>query len=301
MTPTPIVLADGGPTLSPIVAGVWRMADWDWTAQERLRWIEQCVALGVTSFDHADLYGGYTVEGLFGDALALQPTLREQIQIVTKCGIKLVTPARPEHRLKSYDTSRAHLMASVDHSLQALRTDRIDLLLIHRPDALMDAGDIAQTIDALRRAGKVLHFGVSNFTPAQFELLDAATPLATNQIELNPLQRAPLHDGTLDQAQRLRRRPMIWSPLAGGRLLGGDESPEARRVRWVLGAAAARLGVAPATLAYAWLLRHPSQPAPVAGTRRIDALREAIAALELRLGGETWYEIWQAGSGHDVA
>jgi predicted oxidoreductase len=300
MAPTPIDLSDGGPTLSPIVAGTWRMAEWRWNAQERLQWIEQCVALGVTSFDHADIYGGYTVEGLFGEALALRPALREQLQIVTKCGILLVTPARPEHRLKSYDTSRAHLVASVDNSLRALRTDRIDLLLIHRPDALMDAGAIAQTIDALRRAGKVRHFGVSNFTPAQFELLDAATPLATNQIELNPLQLTPLHDGTLDQAQRLCRRPMIWSPLAGGRLLGGDESPEARRVRWVLGAAAARMGVSPATLAYAWLLRHPSRPVPVAGTRRIDALREAITALELHLDRETWYEIWQAGSGHEV-
>jgi predicted oxidoreductase len=301
MALTPTALTDGGPTLSPIVAGAWRMADWQWTAPERLRWIEQCAALGVTSFDHADIYGGYTVEGLFGEALALRPALREQLQIVTKCGIKLVTPARPEHRLKSYDTSRAHVVASVDNSLRALRTDRIDLLLIHRPDALMDAGGIAQTVDALRRAGKVLHFGVSNFTPAQFELLDAATPLATNQIELNPLQLAPLHDGTLDQAQRLRRRPMIWSPLAGGRLLGGDESPEARRVRGVLGAVAARIGVTPATLAYAWLLRHPSRPVPVAGTRRIDALREAVAALELQLDAEDWYEIWQAGSGHDVA
>ncbi len=301
MAPTPIDLSDGGPTLSPIVAGTWRMAEWRWNAQERLQWIEQCVALGVTSFDHADIYGGYIVEGLFGEALALRPALREQLQIVTKCGIKLVTPARPEHRLKSYDTSRAHLVASVDNSLRALRTDRIDLLLIHRPDALMDAGDIAQTVDALRRAGKVLHFGVSNFTPAQFELLDATIPLATNQIELNPLQLAPLHDGTRDQAQRLRRRPMIWSPLAGGRLRGGDESPQTRRVRWVLGAAAARIGVLPATLAYAWVLRHPSRPVPVAGTRRIDALREAVAALELHLDGEPWYEIWQAGSGQDVA
>jgi predicted oxidoreductase len=293
-------LCDGGPRLSPIVAGAWRLHEWGWQAQQTLQWIEQCADLGVTSFDHADIYGGYRVEALFGEALALQPGLRERLQVITKCGIKLVLPARPTHRVKSYDSSRAHLLASVDNSLQALRTDRIDLLLIHRPDALMDAGEVAQTIDTLKRAGKVLHFGVSNFTPAQFELLDAATPLATNQIELHPLQRTALHDGTLDQAQRLRRRPMIWSPLAGGRLLGGDESPDAQRVRWVLGAVAARLGVTPATLAFAWLLRHPSRPLPVAGSRRIDALREAVAALALPLDAETWYEIWQAGTGHDV-
>jgi predicted oxidoreductase len=296
----PVPLSAGGPRLSPIVAGTWRLGEWGWSCGQTTAWIEQCAELGVTSFDHADIYGGYTVEARFGDALALRPGLRERLQLVTKCGIKLVAPARPTHRLKSYDTSRAHLVASVEHSLRALRTDRIDLLLIHRPDALLDAGEIAQTVDALKRAGKVLHFGVSNFTPSQFELLDAATPLATNQIELSPLQRTPLHDGTLDQAQRLQRRPMIWSPLAGGRVLGGDESPDARRVRWVLGSAGARLGVAPATLAYAWLLRHPSHPLPVVGTRRIDALREAVAALSLHLDAETWYEIWQAGTGHDV-
>jgi predicted oxidoreductase len=297
---TPVSLCDGGPRLSPIVAGSWRLADWGWSAPQTLAWIEQCVELGVTSFDHADIYGGYTVEARFGEALALAPALRDQLQLVTKCGIKLVSPQRPTHRLKSYDTSRAHLLTSVDNSLRALRTDRIDLLLIHRPDTLMDAGEIAQTIDTMKRAGKVLHFGVSNFTPAQFDLLDAATPLATNQIELHPLHLVPLVDGTLDQAQRLRRRPMIWSPLAGGRLLGGDESPAAQRVRWVLGSMAARLDTTPSTLACAWLLRHPSRPVPVAGSRRIEALREAIAALALPLSAEDWYEIWQAGAGHEV-
>jgi len=293
-------LCPGGPALSPIVAGCWRLSDWGFSPAQTLAWIEQCADLGVTSFDHADIYGGYTVEEAFGAALALKPALREQLQLVTKCGIKLVHPARPAHRLKSYDTSAAHLRHSVEQSLRALRTDRIDLLLIHRPDALMDAQAIAHAVDGLKRSGKVLHFGVSNFTPSQFELLDGATRLATNQIELHPLHLAPLHDGTLDQAQRLARRPMIWSPLAGGRLLGGDESDAAQRVRWVLGSVAARLGVSPATLAYAWLLRHPSRPVPVTGTRRIAAMQDALAALALELDTETWYEIWQAGSGHEV-
>ena len=295
-----VPLRDGGPRLSPIVAGCWRLAEWSWTPQQTLAWIEQCAEVGVTSFDHADIYGGYTVEARFGEALALAPSLRDRLQLVTKCGIKLVSPERPAHRLKSYDTSRAHIVASVENSLRALRTDRIDLLLIHRPDALMDAGEIAQAVDALQRAGKLLHFGVSNFTPAQFELLDAAVPLATNQIEWHPLHLAPLTDGTLDQAQRLRRRPMIWSPLAGGRLIAGDESETARRVRWVLGSVAARLGTTPATLAHAWLMRHPSRPLPVVGTRRIEALREAVAALKLDLPREDWTEIWQAGAGHPV-
>lgn len=293
-------LAPGGPRLSPIVAGAWRMADWQWDAQQRLRWIEQCAELGVTSFDHADIYGGYAVEGLFGEALALAPALRERLQLVGKCGIKLVAPARPEHRIKHYDSSAAHIAASVETSLRALRTDRLDLLLIHRPDPLMDADEVARAFESLRAAGKVRHFGVSNFTPGQFELLASRFPLVTNQIELHPLQRAPLTDGTLDQLQRLRVRPMIWSPLAGGALLAGGGETE-RRVQAALGHIGARLGVSAATVAFAWLLRHPSRPLPVAGSRRIDALREAVAAVSLTLDAQDWTEVWQAAAGHEVA
>jgi predicted oxidoreductase len=292
-------LRDRGPALSPIVAGAWRMNSWGWTPQQRLAWIEACVDLGVTSFDHADIYGGYTVEAMFGEALALRPGLRERLQLVGKCGIKLVSPQRPSHRFHCYDTSKAHIVGSVERSLQSLRTDRLDLLLIHRPDALLDAAEVAEAFAQLQRDGKVLHFGVSNFTPSQFELLDAVVPLATNQIELHPLHRAPLHDGTLDQAQRLKRRPMIWSPLAGGRLFSGEDEAS-RRVQAALRTIAERLDSTPASVAYAWLLRHPSRPVPVSGSSRIEALREAVQALALRLDTETWYEIWQAGEGHEV-
>ncbi len=300
MTQSLTELAPGGPRLSPIVAGAWRMADWQWSAQQRLRWIEQCAELGVTSFDHADIYGGYAVEGLFGEALALAPALRERLQLVGKCGIKLVAPARPAHRLKHYDSSAAHIAASVEASLRALRTDRLDLLLIHRPDPLLDADEVARAFESLRAAGKVRHFGVSNFAPGQFELLASRFPLATNQIELHPLQRAPLTDGTLDQLQRLRIRPMIWSPLAGGALLAGGGETE-RRVQAALGRIGERLGASAASVAFAWLLRHPSRPLPVAGSRRIEALREAIAALRITLDAQDWTEVWQAAAGHEVA
>jgi predicted oxidoreductase len=290
----------GGPRLSSIVAGAWRMNDWNWSAAQRLRWVEQCLELGVTSFDHADIYGGYTVEALFGQALALAPRLREHMQLVGKCGIALVGPARPQHRIKHYDTSAAHLMASVENSLRALHTDRLDLLLIHRPDPLMDADEVARCIEALRASGKVLHFGVSNFTPGQFELLASRTPLATNQIELHPLHLAPLTDGTLDQLQRLRVRPMVWSPLSGGALLtGGDE--RSRRVQAALAELAQRHGATPAGIAFAWLLRHPSRPLPVAGSRRIEALQEAVAALTIRLDAQEWTQIWQSATGHEPA
>ena len=286
--------------LSSLVAGTWRLGEKGWDAADTLRWIEQCADLGVTSFDHADIYGGYTVEAQFGDALARRPGLRERLQLVTKCGIRLAGHARGAARVKHYDSSKQHLVASVEQSLSALRTDRIDLLLLHRPDPLMRATEVAEAVERLKREGKVLAFGVSNFSPAQFDLLNAFTPLATNQVELHPLQRTPLHDGTLDQAQRLGRRPMIWSPLAGGRLLGGDASPEAQRVRRALGSISEGLGVAPATVAYAWLLNLPSQPHPILGSMRPQGLQEAVAALPLRLDAPAWTELWQAGAGHEV-
>jgi len=302
----PVTSGDDAIALSSIVAGAWRMADWGWTPQQRLRWIEQTVELGIITFDHADIYGDYGVETLFGEALALRPALRDQLQLVDKCGIRLVSARRPGHRIKSYDTSREHIVASVEESLRALRTDRLDLLLIHRPDALMDAAEVAETFAALKRQGKVLRFGVSNFMPWQFDLLESALGaygehLVTNQIELNPLHVQPLHDGTLDQAQRLARRPMIWSPLAGGQLLANPPAHDAtRRVQDVLRGLAEAHRVSTATLAVAWLLRHPSRPIPVMGSRRVDALREALAAYDVRLSREEWYALWQAGRGHEV-
>ncbi|MBL8327695.1 MAG: aldo/keto reductase [Rubrivivax sp.] len=275
------------------------MDSWGWSAAQRLRWIEQCLELQISSFDHADIYGDYRVQGLFGEALALQPGLRKRLQLVGKCGIRLLSSARPAHRVKSYDTSAAHIIASVEQSLRELRTDRLDLLLIHRPDPLMEAQEVAQAVHALQRAGKVLHFGVSNFTPAQFELLHAALPLATNQIELHPLHREPLHDGTLDQLQRLQRRPMIWSPLAGGRLLHGEDEA-AWRVRHALQSVAQRLQRDPAVIALAWVLRHPSRPVPVTGSREVGKLQQATEALSFRLSAEDWAALWQAGAGHEL-
>lgn len=285
--------------LSPIVAGAWRMAEWGFGVQQRLAWIEQCIELGITSFDHADIYGGYTVEALFGEALAAAPGLRERMQIVGKCGIKLVSAQRPGHAIKSYDSSRAHVMASVDASLQALRTDRLDVLLIHRPDLLMDPDELADTFRALQAAGKVLQFGVSNHNPAQLAMLHRRFPLATHQVELSPLRMGALADGTLDQCTDLGLRPMIWSPLAGGRLFTAQDA-QAQRVREVLQALAAQHDVAAATVAYAWLLRHPSRPWPIAGSSRIQAMQEAVAALQVTLSAQDWYRVWQASMGHEV-
>jgi predicted oxidoreductase len=285
--------------LSPIVAGAWRMAEWGWDVAQRQAWIEACIALGVTSFDHADIYGDYQVESLFGQALAAAPNLRDRIELVSKTGIALRSAARPEHRIKHYRHGRAQIVASAEGSLKALQTDRLDLLLLHRPSPLMDADEVAEAFAVLQRSGKVRAFGVSNFSVAQFELLASRWPLVTNQIEFSPLQVDALFDGTLDQAQRLGLSPMIWSPLAGGRLFGDGEV--AQRVRPVLARIAQRIGAPIETVAYAWLLRLPSRPIPISGSRRIDALRDAVTALELRLGEQDWFEILQAATGREVA
>jgi predicted oxidoreductase len=285
--------------MSRIVLGLWRLAEWRMTAQERVSLISQALDVGVSTVDHADIYGDYLGESLFGEAMALAPQLRHRMKIVGKCGIKLVSANRPDHRIKQYDTSRAHILASVDASLSALGTDYLDLLLIHRPDPLMDADEIATAFQTLRRAGKVRFFGVSNFTPSQFDLLSSRVPLVTNQIELSPMHLAPLHDGTLDHAQRQRYAPMIWSALAGGRLFT-EASPRGERLRAALARIGEVHGVSPTTAAYAWVLRHPSRPLILTGSRRIEAVREAVAATEVQLSREEWFSVWSASTGEEV-
>ena len=288
-----------GLRLSPVVAGLWRLNEWGLDTAATLRWIEQALDLGISSFDHADIYGGYAVEAQFGEALARAPALRQRIQLVTKCGIKLAHPARPAHRIKSYDSSRAHVVASVEQSLRALRTDRIDLLLIHRPDLLMDPDELADTFRHLLAAGKVLHFGVSNHSPGQLALLRKRHPLATQQIEFSPLQMKALADGTLEQCVDLGIRPMIWSPLGRGRLFSGADE-QVRRVHAELAEQGQAQGVSVATMAFAWILRHPSRPWPITGSGRLQALQEAVAALQVTMSAEDWYRIWQASMGHAV-
>ena len=284
--------------LSPIVAGLWRLTEWQLDVPGRVRWIEQAMELGISSFDHADIYGDYRAEALFGEALKAAPGLRRRMQLVSKCGIRLRAADRP-YRLNHYDTSAAYVRAQVERSLVNLHTEQLDLVLIHRPDYLMDAAALAETFRTLTAEGKVLHWGVSNHSASQFALLHQHHPLQTNQLELSPLALQALDDGTLDQAQQLGLRPMIWSPLGGGRLFNGDD-PQAMRVRQAMQPIAERHGISLATLAYAWILRHPCRPQPVTGSGRIDGLREAVAALDITLDGEDWYAIWTASQGHPV-
>ena len=284
--------------MSPIIAGLWRLTEWNLDVKSRVRWIEQALELGISTFDHADIYGDYRAEALFGEALKAAPDLRQRMQLVSKCGIRLRSADRP-YRLNHYDTSPGYIRAQVEQSLRNLHTEQLDLVLIHRPDYLMDAAELAATFSALSAEGKVARWGVSNHTASQFALLNQHHPLLTNQLELSVLAMNALDDGTLDQAQLLGLRPMIWSPLGGGRLFGDDDA-QAVRLRETMLPMAERLGVGLSTLAYAWILRHPSHPRPITGSGRLEGLRDAVAALDVSLSSEDWYAIWVASHNHGV-
>lgn len=291
-----------GPLCSRLAMGVWRMAEWQMSPPDIRSFVQQCLDLGLTTFDHADIYGDYTCETLFGTVLKEAPALRDRMQLISKCGIKLVSPNRPNHTLKHYDTSYDHIIASVEQSLRALQTDYLDVLLIHRPDPLMDADDTAEAFTALRQSGKVLHFGVSNFLPSQLELLASRLnfPIVTNQIEISVLHLAAFSDGTLDQCQQYRMAPMAWSPFGGGELFHGT-SPNIVQLRQALTQVAQQLGQATIDqVALAWLLAHPAQIVPILGSGQLDRLRTAIAAQELHLTREQWFTLWTASTGVDV-
>ncbi|MGB3617347.1 MAG: aldo/keto reductase [Catalinimonas sp.] len=291
-------LCDGGPHVSTLIWGLWRLTDWNLRPVELRRRVDHCLDRGITTFDHADIYGSYEEEEAFGRALAEAPYDRAAVQFVGKCGIRMVSPQRPAHGLTHYDTSAAHITRSVERSLTNLRTDYLDLLLLHRPDPLLDADEVAEAFDRLHLAGKVRHFGVSNFLPHQYDLLNhrLETPLVTNQLEFSASQHAAWYDGTLDHAQRLRYRPLAWSPLGGGALFQ-EESP----LLSVLRAVGAELGNRTADqVALAWLRRHPSHPIPILGTGRLERIDAAVAALDLELSREQWFRIWTAAEGHGV-
>ncbi len=295
-----VATGSDGLHLSRIVGGMWRMTEWGMTVEQRVTFIEQCIALGVTSFDHADIYGGYGVEGLFGEALRAQPSLRDRIELVSKCGIKLVSPRRPAHSIQHYDTSAAHIVASAEESLRQLHTDRLDLLLIHRPDPLMDFDEIADAFSALKAAGKVLNFGVSNFSRHQFESLNRRIELATNQVEFSPMHVAPMFDETFDGLQDMGLSPMIWSPLAGGRLFSGNDG-NAESLRLVIKSIADELGQPFASVVFAWIMRLPCRPIPLTGSGRIEAVAVAVAGTAFTLSRTDWFRILRAARSHEVA
>ena len=297
-----VMLTREGPAVSRIAHGMMRLRDWKLSPEDTLELIENSIGVGVTTFDHADIYGGYSCEELFGKALALSPSIRSKMQIVTKCGIMIPGAGRGSFSVKHYDTSFRHITGSAENSLRKLRTDYIDILLIHRPDPMMNVDEIASAFSSLKESGKVLHFGVSNFTPGQYELLSSRLdfPLVTNQVECSVLQLNPFLDGTIDTCVRYGCRPMAWSPLAGGELLTGN-SDRIIRVRNCLEEISQKRETESIDLiALAWLLNHPSGIVPAVGTGKSERIRRAVKAIDFELSRDEWFRIWTCSNGREV-
>ena len=286
-------------SLSRIVYGMWRLGDDENTSPEHVRAkIDASLDQGITSFDQADIYGGYEAEEILGNALS-GSTLRNKMEIVTKCDIIAPVGRYADARVKYYDTSRAHIMASVDHSLRLMGIDHIDLLLIHRPDPLMDHHETGAALDEVIASGKVRSVGVSNFRPYDWELLQSAmkNQLVTNQIELSVLAHDSFVNGDVAFHQRIGTPLMAWSPLAGGALFSGDH-PDVMRV---LSNVASQNNVDETAVAIAWLLAHPSRILPVLGTNSLERIKGMSAALDVKMDRQTWYEIYTAALGREVA
>ena len=286
-------------SLSRIVYGMWRLGDDENTSPEHVRAkIDVSLDQGITSFDQADIYGGYEAEEILGNALS-GSALRNKMEIVTKCDIIAPVGRYADARVKYYDTSRAHIMASVDHSLRLMGIDHIDLLLIHRPDPLMDHHETGAALDEVIASGKVRSVGVSNFRPYDWELLQSAmkNQLVTNQIELSVLAHDSFVNGDIAFHQRIGTPLMAWSPLAGGALFSGDH-PD---VMSALSKVASENNVDETAVAIAWLLAHPSRILPVLGTNSIERIKGMSAALDVKMDRQTWYEIYTAALGREVA
>ena len=287
---------------SPVIAGTMKWGKWGahFNTMDYRSMIEECLETGVTTFDHADIYGNYTTEAEFGLAIKEEPALRNQMQLITKCGICMVAPNRPMHQIKHYNTSFQHIIESVEHSLQNLHTDYIDLLLIHRPDALLDPTEIAEAFNRLKTSGKVLHFGVSNFSADQTQLLHSFFPVEVNQVEISILHTDALYNGVLDQCIRENILPQSWSPLGGGILSGIADDDRSRRIMAVADILGEKYAAGFDQILLAWLMKHPAGIIPVLGTTKADRIRNALLAKAIDLTHEEWYMLLRAATGHEV-
>jgi len=294
-----------GPVCSSLVQGYWRMGDWGMDPQSRLTFLKQHVELGITTVDHAHVYGTEQApcETLFGEALKLDLSMRDNIELISKCGIEVMQSGDHSNHVNHYSTSQSSIINSVETSLQRMGVEQLDVLLIHRPDILMDADEVTKTAELLQFQGKIKHLGVSNFTPSQFALLQSRwdSPLVTNQVEINPVNLTVTEDGTLDQLQQLGIRPIAWSCLAGGDLFNVD-SNKMQRLQKTLNEIKQEVGAKSIDqVVFAWILKLPSRPLPIIGSGNIERVRSAVIATELTLSNQQWYRIWVASKGHGVA
>ncbi|MGC6412020.1 MAG: aldo/keto reductase [Candidatus Puniceispirillaceae bacterium] len=283
---------------SRLIYGLWRLCDDSDTSLKHVQAkAEACLAQGITSFDEADIYGDYESEKLFGQMLANAPHMRDQMEIISKCDIKLITDKVPDRPVKSYDTSAAYITAQVENSLRLMGIDALDLLLLHRPDPLMDHYETGRVLDQLVADGKIRSVGVSNFRPWDISLLQSAmaSPIVTNQIEISLNAHEALVNGDIAFCQEHDIRPMAWSPLGGGSLFGQSDMAK------TLSDMAAEKEVDAAALAIAWLLKHPAKIMPVMGSNNLQRIARFSEACDINLSRDEWYLLYQAALGREVA
>ena len=286
--------------LSQVVMGCMRIADAGITEQELLTLVETCLDMGVTSIDHAPVYGGYTCEKIFGDAvLRKRPELREKMQLITKAGI--VCPGHYGNKTIYYNSTREEILREMDESLEKLGTDHVDLLLIHRPDPLADPAETADALETVVKQGKALHVGVSNFMPSQMTMLQSylSIPLVTNQVELSVKNTENFFNGVVDDAFTRRIPLMAWSPLGGGDVFRSQEEKYVR-LRGVLTEIAKGHETSMDAVMYAWLFMHPVRIAALTGTMNADRIKAAAEAADLKLSYDEWYQILEASRGFSV-
>ena len=283
---------------SRIIAGTmtWGQGGKRFSSAEMAGLIRACLDMGITTFDHADIYGGYTTEAEFGRAFSQSGVQRDTIQLISKCGIQYISEARPV-RVKHYEYGADYILHSATTSLRNLKTDYLDLLLLHRPSPLMDPEEVAAAFAALKDSGKVKSFGVSNFTRSQIRLIESAVPVEAHQFECSLTADKALWDGTLDDCITSRRLAMSWSPLGA---YFRDSDARTERIRECIGPLTEKYGASESQMLLAWLLRHPAGIHPVVGTTLPERLRESCEALSVELELEDWFSMLEASQGHKV-
>ncbi|CAZ95550.1 aldo/keto reductase [Zobellia galactanivorans] len=283
---------------SKVIAGTMTWGSWGkgFSKSEMIEVMNHCVNVGITTFDHADIYGGYTTEEDFGKAFVEAGISRENIQLISKCGIQLDADARP-NRVKHYQYDAEYIVWSAEQSLKKLRTDYLDLLLLHRPSPLMRPDAVAEAIVKLKDQGKVRAFGVSNFLSSQIALIETETPIAANQIEFSLTHNGPMYDGTLDDALVNKRMVMSYSPLGS---FFREKDEVYKRVSRAMEPMLPKYGATEDQLLLAWVMRHPSKVYPVVGTTTKPRISAAIEATKIEMELTDWFVLLEAAQGHEV-
>ncbi|OYU80927.1 MAG: aldo/keto reductase [Flavobacterium sp. BFFFF1] len=284
--------------LSPIVAGTMNWGIWDkkLSMTEMAHMIHLCLENGISTFDHADIYGSYTTESEFGKAFASSKIPREKIQLVSKCGIQHISPNR-DNKIKHYNYDRNYIIWSVENSLANLNTDYLDVLLLHRPSPLMQADEIAEAVEKLKSEGKILDFGLSNFTASQTELIRQKTTVSYNQVQFSATHFEPMLDGSFDYMQIHNITPMSWNPLGS---IFREDTDQTRRLKKLLARLVDKYHYGSDTLLLAWIIQHPAGVIPVAGTVNVARIQALMTAAALKLEPEDWFAIWAESMGNDV-